>query len=125
MVAARFQPLQPPLQVFPKMLLLSLRRHPVDAGGPVFAGPPVRLVQPVVIHVMVQRKEGALRMLPGQFCSPSLFREHGIRLLSTGRVSLRQFYPLVSPSLPWVPLGGVSQVPRYYATLRLPRTLTQ
>jgi hypothetical protein len=64
-------------------------------------------------------------MLPGQFCYPSLFREHGIRLLCPGRVSLRRLYPWVSPSLPWVLPGGVSQVPRYYATLRLPRTRTQ
>ena len=39
------------------MLLVGLRRHPVDAGGPVFAGPSIRLVQPVVIQVMVQRDE--------------------------------------------------------------------
>ena len=31
----------------------------------------------------------------------------------------------LSPSLPWVLPGGVSQVPRYYKTLRLPRTPTQ
>jgi len=30
----------------------------------------------------------------------------------------------LSPSLPWVLPGGVSQVPRYYKTLRLPRTHT-
>ena len=92
------------------MLLIGLRRHPVDAGGPVFAGPPIRLVQPVVIQVVVQRDECPRRMLPGQFCYPSLFRGHGIRLLCTWRVSLRRFYHLVSPSLPWVLPGGVSQV---------------
>ena len=56
---------------------------------------------------------------------PSQFRGHGLRLQSTGRVSRRRLYHVVSPSLPWVPLGGVSQVRRYYKTLRLPRTRTQ
>ncbi len=61
----------------------------------------------------------------GQRSYPSPFRGHGLRLQSTWRVSFRRLYHLVSPSLPWVPLGGVSQVHGYYATLRLPRTRTQ
>jgi len=88
LAAARFQPLQQPLQVLPKRVLLGLRRHPVEAGGPVFPGPSIRLVPPVVIQVVVPREEDALRRLPGPFCSPSLFRGPGIRLPSPWRVSL-------------------------------------
>ena len=48
----------------------------------------------------------------GQRSYPSPFRGHGLRLQSTWRVSFRRLYHLVSPSLPWVLPGGVSQVRR-------------
>ena len=92
---------------------IDLRTVTIDSHRPIFAGPPVRLFQPVQIHVVSQGGESHLRVDPGQFCDPLLFRADVVGCHRTHYLSLQRFRDPAAPSLQRVP---AARFPAFFAT---------
>ena len=122
-VRAGLSTVQKRLQVVPQGQPVVVGRLSVHARCPVFAGSVVGCDQPDQVQVVVERREPQLWLLLRQLCYPLAFREHGIRLLSTGHVSLQRFRNPTPPSLHRVPAGRVPRLQRYYEVFRFPADL--
>src|SRR5260370_4676021 len=113
-VRAGLSPLQQRLKVLLQIRCVLFRGLPVHAHRPVLARASVRLLQPVDVDVLGQRRERHLRPLPRPLPYPLEFRADGCGARCLLHLSLQRFRVTASPSLHGVPWIGspASQVLR-------------
>ena len=119
-VGSGFEPLQKRGEIALQFLLILGGRHPVHSRSSVLARLPVRLPEPVHIHMMRKGCEHRLGHPPRKLCYPLLFRVHVVGSQCIHRVSHQRVHVPTRSFPPPALSGQIRRLHRYYDRAKTP-----